>query len=387
MNLTENTISQDDIIHLVKWLLDEPQLTQGERVKEFETAFAKKIDSKHAVFVNSGSSANLLMLYALKLRFGEKLSQDPSYKIVIPALSWATDLAPAIQLGLEPILVDCNWDDLSVGLYSLETIFKKERPEALLLVSILGLVPNMDAVLDLCAKYNVVLLEDACESLGSQYENQYLGSFGLMSSFSFYFSHHISTIEGGMITTDDEIMYHLLLMLRSHGWGRDLPTDVRKKLQKDTGVDDLTEKFTFYVPGFNVRATDLQAVIGLKQLDEIDNIARIRHNNYLEYRELLSDELWIPRHNMKNKVSNFGMPIISKKRNQIVQGLEKNGIQCRPLVCGSLGKQPMWKRYNGSNSNFDLADQANKNGIYVPNHSKITLNDVYYIWDVINEEL
>ncbi len=387
ISLTENTITKDNIMHLAQWLLGNPKLTQGEKVKEFEVEFAKKVDREYAVYVNSGSSANLLMLYVTKLVLGANLHKDPSYKIVIPALSWATDLAPAIQLGLEPILVDCNMDDLSVDLDHLEDIFYEHEPQALMLVSILGLVPDMKRVVELCDKYKVNLLEDVCESLDSRYKNQVLGSFGVMSSFSFFFSHHISTIEGGMVTTDDEVMYNLLVMLRSHGWGRDLKPSVRKNMQLLANIDDLKEKFTFYVPGFNFRATDLQAVIGLEQLKILNSISRIRHNNYMQYIDNLCDGMWTPRHNIENRVSNFGMPIISEYKESIVEALEENEIECRPLICGSLGRQPMWVRFNGGPTCLTNADQINEQGIYVPNHSQITLDDVDEICGVIKESL
>ncbi len=387
ISLTENTINQDNIMHLAQWLLGNPKLTQGEKVREFEDAFASYMGRKHAVFVNSGSSANLLMLYALKLVLGEHKTKDSNYKVVIPTVSWATDLAPAIQLGLEPILADCNMDDLSVDLDHLEDIFYEHSPEALMLVSILGLVPDMERIVNLCHKYKVNLLEDVCESLGSEYQGQYLGFFGLMSSYSFYFSHHISTIEGGMITTDDETAYNLLVMLRSHGWGRDLTPEIRQNLKELAKVDDLKEKFTFYVPGFNFRSTDLQAVIGLEQLEQLNHIATTRHRNYLEYIKRLPDELWVPEYRDGDIVSNFGMPIISGHKDRIVKALDDNSIECRPLVCGSLGQQPMWTRFNGKPTPFTNADDINKNGIYIPNHSKITFDDIEEICGVIKESL
>lgn len=387
ISLTKNTITKDNIMHLAQWLLGNPKLTQGEKVKEFETAFAEKMGRRYAIFVNSGSSANLLMMYTLKNMLGEHQIKDPNYKIVIPAVSWSTDLAPAIQLGLEPILVDCNMDDLSVDLDQLEDIFKKHKPEALMLVSILGLVPDMQRVTDLCIKYKVNLFEDVCESLGSKCKDQLLGSFGLMSSYSFYFSHHISTIEGGMITTNDETAYNLLIMLRSHGWGRDLAPDIRRNLKEIAKVDDLKEKFTFYVPGFNFRATDLQAVIGLEQLDTLDYIVSTRHLNYLEYIKYLPDELWVPTCKSEDTISNFGMPIITPHKDRIVEALYDNSIECRPLVCGSLGQQPMWIRFNGQPTLLTNADDINNNGIYIPNHSKITFDDIDEICGVIKESL
>jgi CDP-6-deoxy-D-xylo-4-hexulose-3-dehydrase len=376
IKLTEDTITNEHIDRLIKWLSDYPKLTQGDVVKTFENEFAKYIGTKHAVFVNSGSSANLLMTYAMKLVHNIE-------KIVIPTVSWATDLAPAIQLGLKPILVDCNAHDLSVDLLALEEIFAKESPDALLLVSILGLVPDMDQVIFLCEQYNVQIIEDNCESLGSRHNNKMLGTFGCMSSFSFYYSHHISTIEGGMIVTDDDLLHTALLMLRSHGWGRDLPNETRKFLQTQEEVDDFKELFTFYVPGFNLRGTDLQAFIGLCQLEILDNIVNIRNNNYVRYCNSMRGQMWIPFTDDSRFVSNFGIPVMCQDIQAVSKLLSDKGIESRPLICGSLGLQPVWKEYNGRCTNFPQADFVNKHGIYIPNHSNITDDDVDYMCNVL----
>ena len=193
--LSENTITTDDLLELTEWLKTNPRLTKGKLTEKFEEEFAKYIGTKRAVFVNSGSSALLLMLVAMvyheKIKFGDK--------VVVPAVSWSTDASSVIHAGLNPIFVDCNLHDLSVDLDSLEEIFIKESPSALLLVQVLGLVPQMDKLVDMCDKYGVILLEDTCESLGSQFGKNRLGSFGYASTFSTYFGHHISTIEGGVI--------------------------------------------------------------------------------------------------------------------------------------------------------------------------------------------
>jgi CDP-6-deoxy-D-xylo-4-hexulose-3-dehydrase len=217
INLVEDTITREDINSLITWLSDYPQLTKGPKTIEFEKNWSEWLGSKYSVFVNSGSSANLLMLYALK-----HLGLLKNKKICVPSLSWATDLAPVLQFDLEPILIDCNLDNLSVDLNHLETTFKEQNPSVLILVSVLGLSPDMDSISKLCEQYDVILLEDNCESQGTSYKGKKLGNFGLMSSFSTFFGHTMSTIEGGVITTNDEKIYHTLLQLRSHGWSRAL---------------------------------------------------------------------------------------------------------------------------------------------------------------------
>ena len=215
--LVKDTIDSKDIDQLIEWLKTYPKLTKGDNTLKLEETFTKWIGTKYSIFVNSGSSANLLMLYALKYLKGNNL------KVAVPSLCWATDLSLIMQLDMTPILVDCNLNDLSVDVKHLETIFISEnKPDILLLVAVLGLSPNMDIIKKLCDEYNVILLEDVCESQGTMFNNQKLGSFGLMSSFSTYFGHTMSTIEGGFITTNDKSLYDILIQLRSHGWDRDL---------------------------------------------------------------------------------------------------------------------------------------------------------------------
>ena len=282
INLAADTISKKELIKLSSWLKTNPQLTLGKKTLEFEKKWSKWLGRKYSLFCNSGSSANLLMLYALK--GGGYLKND---KVVVQSVAWATDLAPVIQLGLKPILCDSNLDDLSVDLDYLEKIFKEEKPSALMFVSVLGLVPDMDKVVDLCMQYDVVLLEDTCESMGCEYKGQKLGTFGMMSSFSTFFGHHISTIEGGFISTDDFQLYELLLSLRSHGWDRDLSVETQVKLQQEWDISEFDSMYTFYYPGYNLRSTDLQAFIGLGQIDKLDEWGKQRERNFDTYQNFV----------------------------------------------------------------------------------------------------
>lgn len=248
ITLVKDTIDINDIDNLIEWLKTYPRLTKGEKTIEFEEMWSKWIGCKYSVFVNSGSSANLLMLYALLELYNLK-----NKKIVVPSLGWATDLAPVMQLGFEPVLVDVNLNNLSVDINHLEEIFKRENPSAMILVSVLGLSPEMDKIKNLCEQYDVILLEDNCESQGTTFQGIKLGNFGLMSSFSTYFGHTMSTIEGGVICTNDKNVYDILKQLRSHGWDRDLDSEKQKEFRETWGVDDFSALYTFYIPGFNVR--------------------------------------------------------------------------------------------------------------------------------------
>ena len=214
IKLVNDTINKQDVDQLIDWLKTYPRLTKGPLTLELEDKWSNWLGTNHTVFCNSGSSANLLMLWAL-VEAG-RISKDA--KIVVPSVAWATDLAPVMQLGMTPILCDSNMEDLSVDIDHLEKIFQETKPDVLLLVSVLGLLPDMHKIVHLCRMYDVILLEDTCESMGSEYRGDKLGTFGLMSSFSTYFGHHMSTIEGGFVSTNDKELYEVLKSIRSHEW-------------------------------------------------------------------------------------------------------------------------------------------------------------------------
>ena len=376
--LVKDTIDNKDIDRLINWLKTYPRLTKGEVTIELETNWAKWLGTKHAVFVNSGSSANLMMLYALVA--AGKLKNN---KVVVPSLAWATDMAPVLQLNLQPIVCDINLQNLAVDINHLEEIFKKENPAALMLVSVLGFPPHMKEIISLCEKYSVILLEDNCESLGTKYNQTILGNFGLMSSFSLYFGHHISTIEGGMICTNSDEMFRILKMIRSHGWDRDLNDDEQKQLREQSKVNDFDALYTFYIPGFNLRSTDLQAYIGLGQLEKLNLICEQRNLNYQLYRKLLSPKLWSPQIDETHFVSNFCYPIIHEQRNKIVYELRKANIEVRPLICGSMGTQPMYANQYGR-LELPNATKVDKEGCYIPNNHQLTAEEIARVCNVIN---
>ena len=383
IKLVSDTINRDDIKHLTDWLLqdDIPRLTKGDLTLELEDKWAKKINTKYSVFVNSGSSSILLTLAALQQFHkvgGKKLKNN---KIIVPALSWATDVSSPMLLGYDTIMCDCNLEDLSCDLNQLEQLFKEHNPSVFILVSPLGLVPNMERVVNLCNQYDVILLEDVCESMGSKYQNQYLGTFGFASFFSMYFGHHLSTIEGGFINTNDEDFYHLLLMMRSHGWDRDLPEWKQKELRTKFDCTDFDSLYNFYVPGFNVRSTDLQAFIGIRAIDKLDEYSQIRRDNFFSYIEKIK----INKLNLSEKkgdyVSNFAIPIVNENRNEIVQKLQSNGIEVRPLIAGNMANKPMWTKKQDNLTNCDIVD---KFGFYIPNHQDLTTKQIDFITDILN---
>ena len=384
IDLIKDTIDNSDIDNLIEWLKTYPRLTKGQRTIEFEEKWSKWLGSKYSVFVNSGSSANLLMIYTLIA-----LNKLKNNKICVPSLCWVTDLSPVLQFGLEPLLVDCNLENLSVDITHLEEIFIKENPSVLILVSVLGLSPNMKLITELCKKYDVILLEDNCESQGTKFNGIKLGNFGLMSSFSTYFGHTMSTIEGGVISTNDEEVYNILLQLRSHGWDRDLSKQKKEELQKEWNVNNFSSLYTFYVPGFNLRSTDLQAVIGIRQLDKVDKMIERRYQNFLYYKSKLEGKVWFPKTFENSYTSSFAIPVIAETaadKESLIIELNKKNISCRPLISGSMGTQPFYKKIYGEKKlpNCTIVDER---GIYVPNHDKMKLEDIDNVCNTILKKL
>jgi len=382
IKLVSDTIDKNDINALIEWLSQNeiPKLTKGPLTIELEKKWAKKIGTKYSVFVNSGSSSILLTLAVLKHKAKLK-----NFKVVVPSLSWATDLSSPVLLNLDPILCDCNLSDLSCNLEHLEEIFIKENPSVLILVSVLGLVPNMDKVIELCNKYDVILLEDVCESMGSKYKGKYLGTFGLASFFSMYFGHHLSTIEGGFINTDDEELYYALLMMRSHGWTRDLPIEKQNEYKTKYGVDDFEALYNFYIPGFNLRSTDLQAFIGLRAIDKLDKYADIRNKNFHYYLDNIKNNELDIQVNSDDFISNFAMPIVSKDKEIIIKNLIENNIECRPLIAGNLGNKPFWYE-NFAEVYMENGNIIDKYGFYIPNHQDLTQEQLDKIIKIVNNE-
>jgi len=379
ITLVKDTIDNKDIDRLVDWLKTYPRLSKGPVTLEFEEKYSNWLGTKYSVFVNSGSSANLLMLSTLKQ--GNYLKNN---KIVVPSTAWATDLAPVIQLGLEPILCDSNMEDLSADLEHLEKIFQEESPSALMFVSVLGLVPDMNKIVELCFEYDVILLEDTCEAMGCEYKGKKLGTFGKMSSFSTFFGHHISTIEGGIVSTDDFELYELLLSIRSHGWDRDLSVETQYKLQKEWRVSEFDAMYTFYYSGFNIRSTDLQAYIGLAQIDNLNDWGKKREENFHLYNKLIRNDFWKVKSKPDCLESNFAYPIIHPKRDEIVKTLTSNNVEVRPMICGSMGTQPFYVKEFGELKlpNVTIIDEY---GFYVPNNPKLTREEVSFISGLVNE--
>jgi CDP-6-deoxy-D-xylo-4-hexulose-3-dehydrase len=381
IKLVKDTIDFGDITKLIEWLKTNPRLTKGELTTEFEKRWSEWLGVKYSVFVNSGSSANLAALYSLIL--SKRMRNN---KIVVPAVSWVTTVTPAIQLGLEPIMCECDYGNLGLDINHLKEIIKTEDPSTIILVHVLGIPNNMKEITELCDENDILLIEDTCESIGSKYDNKMVGTFGDMSTFSFYFGHHMSTIEGGMISTDDEELYHILLSIRSHGWDRDLPEKKQTELRQKYGVNDFRALYTFYYPGFNLRATDLQAFLGLGQLEKLDNIVHNRYKNYLKYKKEIKNDFWEINEPEGSYVSNFSFPIVTKNIDKLISELSNNNVECRPLICGSINEHPFWYERYGKQE-LNNAKIIHEYGLYLPNNHQMTDDEINKVIKIVNKNI
>lgn len=378
IKLADNTITKAELKQLSEWLLETSQLTKGPLTLQFEEEFSRYLGGRYAVFVNSGSSANLLMAYSL-----QESGCLRNRKVIVPAISWITTLSPFMQLGYEIILCDSDKQDLGVDLVHFEELCEVHQPSLAIVVHVLGHPNKMNDIWKICAKHNVTLIEDACEALGSRYENRYAGNLSLAGSFSFYFGHHISTIEGGMVVTNERDLYNIMLSIRSHGWARDLQLDYQEKWTKEFEVDEFRNLYTFYYPGYNLRSSDLNAFLGLLQLKKLNDITRIRQDNFNLYRQMLGGKYWC-QDSVNTCLSSFAYGTLVQNRLDVYRHLAANGIECRPLVCGSLGRQPFWIKKYGE-KRLPVADAVHDYGLYLPNHLGIGEGEISYIVEKFNQ--
>lgn len=363
--LSNKTYNNDEIKAVIDVLFSD-KLTMGQNVFKFENEFAKFINSKFAIMVNSGSSANLLAMSVLT-NFKYKNKLKPGDKIIIPSICWSTSVWPLIQMNLVPIFVDININTLNINIDKVEEILKNDKDiRGIMAVHILGNSTNMNKLIELKKKYNLILIEDTCESLGSKYNSQYLGTFGECGTFSFYYSHHITTIEGGMIVTDDEDIYELLKCLRSHGWNRE---------QKyKSNYEDIDNRFCFINMGYNLRPTEIQGAMGLVQLKKLNNFNNIRIINYEKIINRIKnykDSFLLTFEEEENCVSAwFQIPFLINNninRKEYLEYLNKRGIETRPIVTGNFIRQPVFKNLdiNIDNITFENSDIIHDKGFYI----------------------
>lgn len=363
-----STTWDHDEYRALQEVIDSGMFTMGPKVKEFEEKFAEYMGTKHSVMVNSGSSANLLMVASLFYTKENPLQRGD--EVIVPAVSWSTTYFPLYQYGLKIRFVDIDLETLNYDLAALEDAITADT-KLIMLVNLLGNPNDYNKIKSIIGNRKIKLIEDNCESMAATYDDKMAGTFGELGTFSTFFSHHISTMEGGMVVTDNDELYHILLSIRSHGWTRHLP-----KENLVTGVkseDPFEESFNFVLPGYNVRPLELSGALGIEQLKKLPNLIKERRRNgaYLQKTMGNHPELIIQKE--IGKSSWFGFSLIIRKgsklqRSELREKLEKAGIETRPIVSGNFQKNMVCKYFNYSTgSELNNADYIDKNGLFIGN--------------------
>jgi CDP-6-deoxy-D-xylo-4-hexulose-3-dehydrase len=379
--LAEDTIDANDLSALADWLKTNPRVTMGPLTKEFEAKWSSWLGRKYSIYCNSGSSANLLMYAAIAAS-----GRLPNKKVIVPSVGWVTTIAPAIQLnGWEPIMCEADKNTFGLDLNCLEALLKKHHPSTVIVVQVLGVPGKMKELMDLKNKYGFVLLEDACAAMGSSYRGQKVGAFGDMSSFSLYFGHQISTIEGGLVSTDDEELYNLMLMIRSHGWTKDLSPEMKETLSKKYNVDSFHAPFLFVLAGFNLRPTDDHAFLGIRQMDKMEWLIRRRMENHLLYKEILGKYFYVQKYEPDSVICSISFGLLAHsvtERRKIIEVCRRECVETRMFSAGNLGLHPFWCERYGKFS-APMADRIHHCGLFLPNNPSLKTSDIEFISDVV----
>lgn len=380
-----STSWDEEEINAINAVVKSRQYSMSKNVFEFEKQFASFVNSKYCVMVNSGSSANLLMIASMFFRKNNPFQRGD--EVVVPAVSWSTTYSPLQQYGLHVKFVDVDKNTLNIDLEKLKSAIT-DKTKAILLVNLLGNPNDFDKIKAIIGDRDIEILEDNCESMGSTYNEKQTGTFGVMGTYSCFFSHHISTMEGGLIATDDEELHHILLALRAHGWTRNLP----EKNHLCTKIDDqFKEHFRFLIPGYNVRPLEMSGAIGIQQLKKLPNMIKQRRENAKIFQDnFANDNRFIVQKEIGSS-SWFGFSMIIKPdsgitRSTIIAKLTENNIATRPIVTGDMTKCEMLKYFDyelaGNMQNAELVDS---NGFFVGNHDIDISDEIRFLKKTLNE--
>ena len=344
--------------------------SMGREVALFEEQFARAMGSAHAVMVNSGSSANLLMVAALRYHSAQGLPEGA--EVIVPAVSWSTTYYPLHQYGLRMKFVDIDPDTLN---YDLDALAEAIGPEtrAIMVVNLLGNPNDFDRLNAIIGDRDILVMEDNCESLGATYQGRQAGTFGIAGTYSSFFSHHIATMEGGLVVTDDEELYHIMLSVRSHGWTRHLP-----KVNHVTGEksdDPFEESFKFVLPGYNLRPLEMSGAIGQEQVAKLPMIVEERRSNAADFRALMQGYPQIRIQQEIGESSWFGFSMVVQpdagfSRADLIAALGRHNVDCRPIVAGNFAKNEVVKKHMDHVIHGPLrhADDIDTNGLFIGNH-------------------
>ncbi len=369
--LKDSTFRNKDLIEGIKVILSK-NVTMSQVTKKFEKVFSKKIRTPYSLMTNSGSSANLLAFQCLINPYRKKRLKKGD-EVLIPSICWSTSLWPIIQSGLKPIFVDVDKKNFNIDLKDLEKKISK-KTKVLMLIHVLGTSTNMQKLIKILKKNKIILIEDTCESIGARYKNKFLGTFGDFSTFSFYFSHQISSVEGGMICCKNKEDENIIKSLRSHGWAKDLSNQKKIEIK----FKKVNKNFLFINSGFNLRPTDIQAAIGLSQFNSLDDFIKVRKINRAKVIKVLKiDKRWknqvtFVENDNNIKPSWFALAMLlnkkyKKSRNQIFNRLDKLGIENRPIISGNFLQQPAIRNYHlkQKSKDFPNANFVHEHGLFV----------------------
>ena len=386
-SLITDTWSSDEV-EAINAVVASNRFSMGPKVKEFEAAFAKRFDCKHAICVNSGSSANMVMVAALY--FQKKLKPDDEG--IVPAVGWSTTYSPLFFMGLKVVFVDVDPITLNIDVEKLQRKIT-ERTRAILTVNLLGKPSDLDAIKEVIGDRPISVLEDNCEAMGAQIGSRNCGTIGEAGSFSFFFSHHITTIEGGMITTNDDEIADYCRVIRAHGWLRDV--DTSSPIHDYPYEDEFRKMFWFVVPSFNVRPTEFTGAVGITQLEKFDSFLKFRKTNHRHFFELMKGHDQLYTQSICAGHSAFSLSVVLKpeavgkvdfpKFRQLVQD---EGIEVRPIASGDITKHPMVINHLKSEpGEFPSAEHIDKYGFMMGNHPRDVAGDISDVFNVMESLL
>ncbi len=352
-------------------VMDSGLFTMGPRVAQFEEEFARYCGSRHCVMVNSGSSANLLMVAALFYTRNSQLRLKRGDEVIVPAVSWSTTYFPLYQYGLRIKFVDIDLETLNYDLDQLAEAVT-DRTRAIMAVNLLGNPNDFGRIQDIIAGRDIVLVEDNCESMGATFQGRQAGTFGVMGSFSAFFSHHISTMEGGMVVTDDEELHHILLSLRAHGWTRHLPK--HNHVCGTKSDDPFEESFRFVLPGYNVRPLEMSGAIGIEQVRRLPGLISERRRNGALFQAAMTGHRDLIVQRETGESSWFGFSLVIRPespltRKELVAKLTDRGFECRPIVAGNFAKNEVVRYFDSQvHASLRNAEHVDSHGLFVGNH-------------------
>lgn len=355
-------------LQAIQEVIKNDMFTMGKKVTEFEKDFAKFVGSKYAVMTSSGSTANLIATAALFYTKNPKLKRGD--EVIVPAVSWSTTYYPLYQYGLKLKFVDIDLETLNYDLEALSSAIS-DKTKMIMVVNLLGNPNDFDAINDLIKGKDIILLEDNCESMGAEYKGNQAGTFGIMGTFSTFFSHHMATMEGGFVVTNNEELYHILLCLRAHGWTRNLP---KENLVANKSDDWFSESFRFVLPGYNVRPVEMSGAIGIEQLKKLPMFLKYRRENAKLFCKYFQNH---PEFIIQKEIGSsswFGFSLVIRpnsklQRKDIIKKLEENNIEYRPIATGDFTQNEVMKYFNYEiHGNLKNAQIIHKNGFFVGNH-------------------